>query len=195
MEILKCPRRGAKTYIQRAFCGSDRDCVSDQRLVQQPFSDLVCFALAWNAKHPTRWVEIWTEDKTRRIVKITDRWANAARIERCGLGATVRPYVGAYAAPDGFTVDVPGIQDILKVRDWESKQLRHERYQRFATARSAVPKALQWIPPLLTKLDNAQDMLYVGLVLAIPLIRRLAPRFIPGVGLLLTINDILNLFT
>lgn len=195
MEILKCPKE-RRDWWGNSICGQDRDCLPDfSPDSHQTFREHICYALAWNAKHPTRRYEIFDPTGKKRLANITQGWGTAARLERCGLSGAIKPAVGAYAAGDAFTVDVPGIQDILKVKDWESKQLRYERYQRFATAKSAVPKALQWIPPLLTKLDNAQDLLFTGLALAIPIIRRLAPRFIPGVGLLLTLNDILNLFT
>jgi len=102
---------------------------------------------------------------------------------------------GDRAERDPFTVDIPGIQDIIKVKAWESPQLRYERYKRFESARSAIPKPLQWIPPILTKLDNAQDLIFTGLVLVTQLAKRIAPRMLPGLGWALAVNDILNLFT
>jgi hypothetical protein len=47
----------------------------------------------------------------------------------------------------------------------------------------------------LTKLDNAQDLLFTGLALAWPLFKLLGPRFAGPLGVLLTINDGLNLAT
>lgn len=44
-------------------------------------------------------------------------------------------------------------------------------------------------------LDDAQDLLFVALVLAKPILRRLPARFIPGLGWVLLLNDMLNLGT
>jgi len=194
-DIFKCPQRSVPIYFVASYCGTDRDCISNRRLDGAGFTNILCNALAWNQLHPTRFVEIFTEDRSRRVAKVTQRWASAARVAACGGLLAPQRAPGGQAGPDPFTIDIPGLQDIIKVKDWESKDLRRERYERFKSARSAVPQSLQWIPPLLTKLDNAQDMLFTGLALAIPLIKRLPARLIPGIGLLLTINDIINLFT
>ena len=194
-ELWKCPPRATPTYLVKSRCGQDRDCLNDDRLVVYNLAGIVCNAIAWVNKTKSGWVEIFTQDGSRRVAKVTSRWVTELRIEKCGFGGKIRPPVGAYAPVDGFTVDVPGLQDIIKVKDWDSPTLRFERFKRFESARSAVPTALQWIPPLLTKLDNAQDMIFTGLALAIPIIRRLGPRLIPGIGILLTLNDVLNLFT
>jgi len=155
----------------------------------------LCDAIRVLADRPGGLFFIYTGDRKRQIAKVTSRWVTAARLARCGITDKTPSFPGRLAQSDAFTVDVPGIQDIIKLKDWDSKQLRYERYRRFATSRSSLPDLLQWIPPLLTKLDNAQDMIFVGLALAIPIIKRLPARVIPGVGWLLLLNDILNLFT
>lgn len=212
-----CPPKAKKKYWVLSRCNGDRDCLDDDRMQEATLSELICGAGAWNAPDERRYTEIWDEGRSKRLMKITSRYFSsrsrattstapiagsgremdwgAHRRARCDQSnwATTRP--GGSADPDPFTVDVPGIQDILKVKAWESKQLRYERYKRFETANSAVPGFLKWIPPLLTKLDNAQDMLFTGLALAIPIMKFIAPRFLGPVGILLTINDLVNLLT
>lgn len=194
MEIFPCPKQ-RPLWWAKSRCGSSRDCIPDDRQPGGTFQEIVCNGINWVSIHETGWLEIWTPDNKRMVAKITARWNRADRRARCGI-TTGRAYVpGGYAEVDAFTVDIPGLTDVLKVKAWESKQLRYERYRRYQTARSTIPAPLQWIPPLLTKLDNAQDMIFTGLALAIPLIKRLSGRLIPGVGWLLLVNDILNLFT
>lgn len=100
------------------------------------------------------------------------------------------------AAPDPqFSLNIPGVSDIIKAPGLETEQLRKERIQRMKSSKPLLPAPLQWIPPLLNKLDDAQDLLFTGLALAWPLLR-LAPRFLLGpLGWLLTANDLLNVFT
>jgi len=96
-----------------------------------------------------------------------------------------------------YTIDIPGMTDIFRVPIPEEtdKQLRKARIERMKTARHGLPESLDWIPPLINFLDDAQDMLYVALVLAKPLLRKLPARFIPWLGWVLTINDALNILT
>jgi len=58
-----------------------------------------------------------------------------------------------------------------------------------------VPKPLRWIPAVINILDDTQDMLYTGLMLAKPLLKRLPTRIIPVVGWAMVANDLLNMGT
>lgn len=96
---------------------------------------------------------------------------------------------------DTYTIDIPGMRDIFKLPlpYMQDKQLKRERYQRFKTAKSPVPESFSWIRDAVTKIDNAQDLLYCALFLAKPLLRRLPARFIPYVGWILLVSDLMNL--
>lgn len=194
MEVFKCPAR-QQVWLGRYRCGSDRDCIPTDQLEARPLGELICAALtAWNVPHESRYVEIWTQDAKRKIMTIRGRAGSAFWAGRCGSGPSATE-VGSEAGPMPFTIDVPGIADIIKLPGLESGALRRERFLRMKSARSAIPEALQWIPHVLTKLDDAQDILSTGLALAIPLIKRLPTRVLPGVGWLLAANDVLNLLT
>lgn len=98
-------------------------------------------------------------------------------------------------AEQRYTLDIPGLNDFIKIPALEDKRLAQQRIARMKTAQSPVPDPLKWIPSVITKLDDAQDLLNTALVLAKPLIRRLPARFIPYVGWLLLVNDVLNFAT
>lgn len=96
-----------------------------------------------------------------------------------------------------YTVEVPGAADIFRIPlpATDDEELRRQRIARMRSHKGALPESLSWIPPLITYLDDAQDLLYVGLVLAKPLLKRLPARFVPGLGWVLLANDALNLTT
>ena len=83
-----------------------------------------------------------------------------------------------------YTIDIPGISDIFKfgAAPVYDKKLKQQRFMRMKTAKSPLAENLKWIPQLITKLDNAQDLLYTAAFLAKPLLRRIGLRFIPYVG-------------
>jgi len=58
---------------------------------------------------------------------------------------------------------------------------------------SPIPQALRWIPTVINYLDNIEDFLIVTLTIAKPILKRLPLRFIPYIGWLLFIDDVLNL--
>ena len=98
---------------------------------------------------------------------------------------------------DSYTIDIPGAADIFKItpQSIEDPELKRQRIERWKTKSSPVPEQLGWIPPLITYLDDAQDLLYTGLVLSKPLLRRLPLRFVPYLGWMLTAMDAVNLIT
>lgn len=98
--------------------------------------------------------------------------------------------------PEGtYTIDIPGFSDFIRIPALEDYELKRDRIERMRTRESPVPDVLQWIPSVITTLDDAQDLLFTGLVLAKPLLTRLPTRLIPGLGWVLTANDALNLGT
>lgn len=100
-------------------------------------------------------------------------------------------YAPAY--PDEVSIQLPGATDIIKVPFSNSPELRRERIERFRNAQTPLPQSLQWIPELVNKLDQAQDLLYVTLVAGRPLLRKIPSRMIPYLGWVLLFNDLLNL--
>lgn len=179
----------------KSRCGQSRDCIPDDR--QNPFVVGWCGAMAWVNKHQTGWVEIWDPTNSYRLVKITSGTATPERVERCAARARRDPTIldPFGSGPDSFTIAIPGLTDIVRVPGLDTPELRKQRYERFKASRSPLPEGLKWLPPLLNKLDDAQDLLFTGLALAWPLLRRAAPWFLGPVGILLTINDLLNAFT
>lgn len=94
-----------------------------------------------------------------------------------------------------YNINIPGIQDVIRIPNLEDRNLRRQRWERFQRSNPTLPETLQWIPPLINKLDDAQDLLFTGLALAIPLLRIL-PRFFIGLfAPLVFANDALNLAT
>lgn len=93
-----------------------------------------------------------------------------------------------------YQINIPGITQIIRFKrpEEELTDEKRERIARMRAAQSPVPGFLQWIPPAITAIDNAQDLLYVGLTLAKPLLRRLPARFLPGLGWALFANDVMN---
>jgi len=94
-----------------------------------------------------------------------------------------------------LTIQLPGATDIIRFPGLNNTQLRRERAQRMREENSPMPDYLNWIPPLVTKLDDAQDLLYTALVLSKPLWRRAPARLLPGLGWILTANDAINFAT
>lgn len=192
-----CKAVEERWYWFRSRCGSDRDCVPADNNV--PFRLGYCNAIAWcrTNQGSGRFVEVWNPSNTARLFKLTDRTASYAKQSRCldWIRAGALPSLTFGDAPNPYTVQIPGITDILKVPGVDSAELRRERGARMARARSPLPVGLQWIPPLLNKLDDAQDLLYTGLVIGVGILKALGVRAIPGLGVLLTVNDLLNGFT
>ncbi|KKN21897.1 hypothetical protein LCGC14_0920830 [marine sediment metagenome] len=94
-----------------------------------------------------------------------------------------------------YTINIPGIQDVVRIPSLEDKNLRFQRWLRFQNSKPTLPEPLQWIPPLINKLDDAQDLLFTGLALAIPLLRILPKFFLGLLTPLVFLNDALNLAT
>lgn len=94
-----------------------------------------------------------------------------------------------------YKIQLPGFQDVIRVPALEDKKLRHERYRRFLDSKTIIPEPLRWIPGVVAFLDDCQDLLITGLVLARPLLKKLPARFVPYLGWILLANDIANLST
>jgi len=100
------------------------------------------------------------------------------------------------SAPAGtYTIDIPGMRDIFKLPlgYMNDKDLKRQRIKRFKTHKTPVPESFNWIPDVITKLDNAQDLVYTAFFIARPLLRRLPARFIPFIGWAILAMDIANL--
>jgi hypothetical protein len=191
-----CPDDFARYVWGRYYCGRpgwfDRDCLSSQ--VQNTLSGHLCNAKVWMAMHPARYVEIWDEENDQVWFRMRNKGYTAADGATCYERARRRGLDQNYGSnpDDRFTINIPGLQDIFRIPDLESKDLRRQRYKRWMGSRSALPEGLQWIPPLLNKLDDAQDLLYTALVLAKPILKRLGAMIWPPLGIALVANDVLN---
>jgi hypothetical protein len=191
-----CHGRVQKRWLIKSRCGRDRDCLDDDRTLGGTFSEMYCIGINWARFHPTRYQEIWTADGKRKVYTVRNSSISPHSLGRCGF--TSDPYdaaPGSRAERDPFTVNVPGLTDILRVPGLETPELRKERARRMRQSNSALPKVLQWLPPILNKLDDAQDLLFTGLALAWPILKFLGPRFLGPLGWLLTINDLFNVAT
>lgn len=103
---------------------------------------------------------------------------------------------GLAAGDDGFLVKVPGWQDIFQMNndsvfDERSKQQRAIDMSE-QLRRSPTPPALQEVGELLTTLDDLQDEA-ATLAVVLMIAEKLAGRAIPGVGLVATAADALNI--
>lgn len=118
-------------------------------------------------------------------------------MERClaRYGEKGLQIAGSESGPDPFTITIPGLSDFLRAPFINTPEIRRERAQRARSSNSPLPQGLQWIPKLLNKLDDAQDLLFTVAALAIPIARWFGVRSIPGLGIALTVNDLLNGFT
>jgi hypothetical protein len=193
--LYDCPDRPPIWLLQKARCNGAPDCLGGDE-IGQGWARVICNALGFVALDRRRTVEIWSRDGKKKYTTVTYGWRRTPMLQQCEeLFGAKKNEPGANADPNAFTIDVPGITDIIKAPEFTSKSLKQERYERMQTKNSPVPKPLQWIPPILTKLDNAQDLLFTGLALLYPLLK-FAPKALLGpVGILLTINDVLNLLT
>jgi hypothetical protein len=183
----------------KSRCGSglffDRDCLNDDR--PNILGSATCGAMAYVALHSARYVEIWSADQARKLMTFKHKAYSSGKIAACFSRAAEDERLRAHfeGRDSPYTVNFPGLTDFLKFPGLETKEIRRERYERFKASRSALPQALQWIPPLITKLDNAQDMIFTGLALAVPLLKWIGARFVPFLGWALLANDLLNAFT
>lgn len=93
-----------------------------------------------------------------------------------------------------YEVRIPGASNIFKFGPGPKRTVAQKRaiIQRMR-AKSPLPGFLQWIPSAINLLDDVQDIMITGLVLAKPLLRRIPLRFVPVLGWVLTINDLINL--
>lgn len=187
------------TGIVKFLCGRppyvDLNCLGGSYL--QAIGPAICGAYTWTSVHPARTVEFWSEDGRTHLFTMRHRGDRRGKTKPC-LDAWIKRYGGPFVprADNAFTVDVPGVSDIIKWPGFsDTPELRRARAQRLISANRAVPDFLKWLPPILTQLDNAQDMLITGLALAWPLVKYVFPRMLGGLGILLTLNDLLNLFT
>jgi len=94
-----------------------------------------------------------------------------------------------------YTVNIPGIQDVIRIPAMEDPELKRQRWLRYKNTRNPAPGFAQAAAQVLNFIDDAQDLLFTALALAWPLLRKLPARMLPGLGWVLTINDILNLMT
>lgn len=192
--VVACGVLPEKYVLVKSRCGQDRDCVPDDRT--NPFFVAWCGALSWCSLGNGRFVEIWNQQNTVRLLKVTGRTVTAARSAKC-VGSKeyiARQSAGSEAEPDPFTINLPGLTDIVKLPGMDSADLRRQRIARMRSAHSPLPQGLQWIPPLLNKLDDAQDILFTALAVGAAAARWLGFRAIPGLGIALTVNDLLNGF-
>jgi hypothetical protein len=125
---------------------------------------------------------------------ITARAGTAERVGRCAGRARYGESGerGSNADADKFTINVPGLTDILRIPGLDSPELRRERSRRFRQSRSPLPEVLQPLVRILNVLDDAQDLLFTGLALAYPLLKLVGPRIVPALGWALLVNDLLN---
>lgn len=94
-----------------------------------------------------------------------------------------------------YVIDVPGVQDIIRIPPMESPDLKRQRIARMKQNETERPDWVNKVGHVAATLDNAQDLLYTALVLAKPILKRLPARFIPGIGWILFANDVVNLTT
>lgn len=97
--------------------------------------------------------------------------------------------------PEKYKIYVPGFQDFIRVPALEDSAIRRERFFRYFNSQTVLPEKLRWIPTVIGWLDDAQDLLITGLLLARPLLKKMPARFIPYLGWVLLANDVLNLST
>lgn len=185
--------------LVKSRCGGrlyfDRDCLPADAV--GPLWGSICSSHAYVAKHPARYVEFWSEDGSAHLFTMHHRSDSLARALACN--ERYRAYAPSIfqvgSADDPFTIDIPGVGDILRTPWTTSPSLRRQRIERMRTAKSVLPSGLAWVPKLINKLDDAQDLLFTGLALAWPLLRVVAPRLLGPLGVVLTINDVLNVGT
>jgi hypothetical protein len=178
-----------------AKCGLDRDCLPADG-PEPTFREAYCNGINWTSKHPTRTYDIFLADRRTRIYRVKGTWATREKAEACLRRLKDFERLRDFEAnPPDYTINIPGITDILRIPGLETKELRRERFLRMKTSVPALPRVLQWIPPLINKLDDAQDLLFTGLALAWPILRLLGRPFLGPLGILLTVSDLLNLGT
>lgn len=94
-----------------------------------------------------------------------------------------------------YNIDVPGLQDFIRIPPMEDGQLKRERFLRMKQNETERPGWVNKASHVAGLLDDAQDLLYTALILSRPLLKRLPAKFIPGLGWVLLANDIINIVT
>lgn len=93
-------------------------------------------------------------------------------------------------------VRVPSVSDIIVTpRDEPTTDEQRAAIQRAVSGRSKIPPVIQQITQLMTKIDNAQDIIASAYYLGRPLLKHVAPRMIPYLGwglLALDAMDLIN---
>jgi hypothetical protein len=163
----------------------------------QALAPTICLGYSWTSIHPGRYMEFWSVDGKKKLFTMRHHGDRRGKAEACTAAwlASIEDR-RRLPAPEPFTVQVPTISDIIKWPGFsDTKEVKRARAQRMRAANSAVPQSLRWLPPILTMIDNAQDMIFTGLALAWPLVKTIFPRLLGLWGVMLTVNDILNTFT
>lgn len=95
--------------------------------------------------------------------------------------------------PDYVTIQIPGIQDIIRIPVLDTPEYKQQRILRMKSAVSPLPDAVKWIPDWINFLDDAQDLIITALALGKLFIPKLLGRALPLVGTVLTASNALNL--
>lgn len=221
--ITCLPRLPAQVWV-KSRCGRgrffDRDCLGGDSYGTLPGA--ICNAYAFNANSVNRYVEFWTEDKNTYLFTMKAKGYGEEKARSCfervfKRERAMRGSLQFGADADPYTVKIPGFDDIVKTGASSNAEEKKDKVNRFKLENSALPDFLKWAPPLLNKLDDAQDILQTGLLLAwpilkkasglvyqgtmrvaagsIPIVRSVAPRILGPLGILLTVNDLLNMAT
>ena len=102
--------------------------------------------------------------------------------------------MGGVAQPfdEYYTVDVPGLFDILRVPARETEQTRLARYLRYRNRLSAVPELFEDLPRIINVIDDAQDLLATALLAGKWLAPRALGALVPGLGWAVLAADVAN---
>jgi hypothetical protein len=94
---------------------------------------------------------------------------------------------------DYVTIQIPGLQDIIRIPALDTPEYKAQRIQRMRAASSPLPDLIKWIPDWINFLDDAQDILITALTLGKLFAPKILGRAIPYVGGALVANDLLNI--
>jgi hypothetical protein len=92
-----------------------------------------------------------------------------------------------------YTIDVPGISDVIRLPPTDSVALRRERIKRMRTSHEPLPASMNWMPSAMHHIDTAEDLLYSLGYPALMLAKVIAPDLVPYVGWVLAVDQILEI--
>ena len=91
-----------------------------------------------------------------------------------------------------YTINIPGIQDVIRIPALDDKRARFERLTRMSQSHDPLPDSLSWLPSAMHHVDTAEDLIFTVGYPLLQAAKLFAPDLIPYVGWILLGDQILE---